>query len=217
MVLCSGKLTSVCRLSTVYNILGGNGTARYNTFYAMITYAAEAGKEHLAAVTPHCAHLESMFSEWGTDLDKQRALYTAIFDSLKKHNNRYILINFQNGALYTSGFSECRFVACSDAAHEYRLKFLNSYQGQKDQSTALKQAVIAVVEAIANPKVYQVDSYVNLDAVQALKSDSANSKVFDLLKIFAEDDLDTFNKFYTQNAAFVDGLGNRRLRIISAY
>ena len=91
MVLCSGKLTSVCRLSTVYNILGGNGTARYNTFYAMITYAAEAGKEHLAAVTPHCAHLESMFSEWGTDLDKQRALYTAIFYSLKKHNNRYIL------------------------------------------------------------------------------------------------------------------------------
>ncbi len=73
----------------------------------------------------------------------------------------------------------------------------------------MKQAVVAVVEAIANPKVYQFDSYMDLDAVKALKSDSANSKVFDLLKIFAEDDLDTFNKFYSQNGAFVDGLGIR--------
>jgi hypothetical protein len=87
------------------------------------------------------------------------------------------------------------------------LKFLSSYQGQKDQSTALKQAVVAVVEAIANPKVYQFDPYMDLDAVQALKSDSANSKTFELLKIFAADDLDTFNKFYSANSAFVDGLG----------
>ena len=98
-------------------------------------------------------------------------------------------------------------MTCSDSAHEYRLKFLSSYQGQKDQATALKQAVVAVVEAIANPKVYQFDPYMDLDAVQALKTDSANSKTFELLKIFAADDLDSFNKFYSANSACVDGLG----------
>ncbi len=83
------ELTRFHRLSTVYNILGGNGTARYNTFYAMVTYAAAAGKEHLAVVTPHCAHLDSMFTEWGTDLEKRRVMYTAIFDAMKKHDNRF--------------------------------------------------------------------------------------------------------------------------------
>jgi hypothetical protein len=86
-------LTRFHRLSTVYNILGGNGTARYNTFYAMVTYAAAAGKEHLAVVTPHCAHLDSMFTEWGTDLEKRRAMYTAIFDAMKKHDNRFQFSN----------------------------------------------------------------------------------------------------------------------------
>ena len=64
-----------------------------------------------------------------------------------------------------------------------------------------------MVEAIANPKVYQFDTYVRLDAVQALKSDAAHSKVYELLQIFVSEGLDAFNKFYSQNSAFVDGLG----------
>ena len=92
MFLLSPYLTCVGRLSTVYNILGGNGTARYNTFYAMVTYASAAGKEHVAVITPHCENLDAMFSEWGTDVEKKRALYEAIFEAMKKHDNRLLLL-----------------------------------------------------------------------------------------------------------------------------
>lgn len=54
----------------------------------------------------------------------------------------------------------------SDGAHKYRLKFLTSYQGDKELESAKPQACTAVTEAIANPKVYQFDTYLQLDAVQ---------------------------------------------------
>jgi hypothetical protein len=34
-------------MSNIYNILGGNGSARYSTYMAMIKYASNAGKTEL--------------------------------------------------------------------------------------------------------------------------------------------------------------------------
>lgn len=76
------------RLATVYNMLGSNGAARYNTFLAMVTFAGDAGKECLSAVSPECEGLEGKLAEWGTDAAKSRALYTAIFTAMGKHGDR---------------------------------------------------------------------------------------------------------------------------------
>jgi predicted glycosyltransferase involved in capsule biosynthesis len=72
----------------------------------MVAYAAAAGKEHLAIVTPHCAHLDSMFTEWGTDLEKRRVMYTAIFDAMKKHDNRFLCFQQLLNVLIISCFCD---------------------------------------------------------------------------------------------------------------
>mmetsp|Transcript_13925 Transcript_13925/g.38168 ORF Transcript_13925/g.38168 Transcript_13925/m.38168 type:complete len:283 (+) Transcript_13925:54-902(+) len=169
-------------MSTIYNVVNGNGEARFSIFLSMVNFASAAGKDLLSMVLSHCSNLESMFTEWAVDIEKQRLMFSAIFEALKKHDNR-------------------------DGAHEYRLKFLRSFQGGKDFSSALAHAQTAVVEAIANPKIYLFDYYMDLDAVKALKADPSRTKVFDLLHIFAYDDLDVYNKFYKENSAFIDGLG----------
>ena len=76
------------RLATVYNVLGSNGMAKYSTFLAMINFAAAGGKDVLAAVTPECEGLEGKLAEWGTDVTKARALYTAIFTAMDQHKDR---------------------------------------------------------------------------------------------------------------------------------
>eukprot|EP00961_Rhodomonas_salina_P249198 3368166-Rhodomonas_salina.2 len=69
-------------LSTIYNILEGNGTARYNTFLAIVQYAAAAGKDSLSMVSPQFEQLDTMLAEWGSDASKTRAMFqvpTVIF------------------------------------------------------------------------------------------------------------------------------------------
>eukprot|EP00286_Rhodomonas_abbreviata_P022036 CAMPEP_0181310816 /NCGR_PEP_ID=MMETSP1101-20121128/12792_1 /TAXON_ID=46948 /ORGANISM="Rhodomonas abbreviata, Strain Caron Lab Isolate" /LENGTH=410 /DNA_ID=CAMNT_0023417479 /DNA_START=18 /DNA_END=1250 /DNA_ORIENTATION=+ len=172
-------------LSTIYNILGGNGTARYNTFLAIVEYAAAAGKDHLSLVSPQFAQLDTMLAEWGTDVAKTRTLYQTIFDAMAKFGD-------------------------SHGAHQYRLKFLTSFQGDSALEAAKPQAKTAVSEAIANPKVYQFDAYLELDAVQALKNDSKDGKLHELLTLFASKDLGDFNTFYSANSAYVDSLGLKK-------
>mmetsp|Transcript_853 Transcript_853/g.1759 ORF Transcript_853/g.1759 Transcript_853/m.1759 type:complete len:411 (-) Transcript_853:63-1295(-) len=172
-------------LSTIYNILEGNGTARYNTFLAIVQYAAAAGKDSLSMVSPQFEQLDTMLAEWGSDASKTRAMFQAIFDAMFKHGD-------------------------SDGAHKYRLKFLTSYQGDKELESAKPQACTAVTEAIANPKVYQFDTYLQLDAVQALQNDSKNGKLYELLQLFASKDLGDFNTFYGANGSYVDGLGLKK-------
>ena len=51
------------------------------------------------------------------------------------------------------------------------------------------QACIAVGEVLGNPNVFQFDDYVELDAIKALKNDSANANVYALLELFSCSDL----------------------------
>lgn len=171
-------------MSTIYNILGGNGTARYNTFLAIVEYAAAAGKEHFALVTSQFDQLESMLGEWGTDIQKTRALYQVIFDSMAKHDSR-------------------------DKAHQFRIKYLESFQGERNLEEAKVQANIAVVEAISDPKIYQYDTYLELNAIRALENDSKHGKTFTLLQLFSHDNLEGFNKFYASSSSYVESLGAR--------
>ena len=107
-------------------MLGSNGAAKYNTFLAMINFAGQAGKECLSAITPECEGIEGKLAEWGTDVAKARALYTAVYTAMETHGD-------------------------SDGAHSFRRKFLLTFQGGKDVSGAKKEAAAVVIEAIANP------------------------------------------------------------------
>lgn len=84
----SNPILRLKTLSTIYNVLGGNGTARYNVFVAIVTFAAAAGKEQLALLAPQFAQLDEMLAEWGTDIAKTRDLYTIIFTAMSTFDNK---------------------------------------------------------------------------------------------------------------------------------
>ena len=151
-------------MASIYNILGGNGTARYSTLVAMIKYAASAGKAELAMVSPAAAALDGMVAEWGCDVAKTRELYSTIFEAASKHGN-------------------------AGDAHAFRLKYLQTFQGQKATPEALTQASIAVGEVVGNPDVLQFDEYMDLDAIKALKDDSTHALVYAVLDLFSKDEL----------------------------
>jgi len=108
-------------MASIYNILGGNGTARYSTLMAIIEYASSAGKAELALVAPQCAAIDIMVSEWGSDLAQTRQLYTAIYTAASKHGN-------------------------TADAHAFRIKFLKSFQGQSATPDALAQVCVRACE-----------------------------------------------------------------------
>ena len=47
-----------------------------------------------------------MFTEWGTDLEKRRVMYTAIFDAMKKHDNRFLCFQQLLNVLIISCFCD---------------------------------------------------------------------------------------------------------------
>jgi len=151
-------------MASVYNLLEGNSAARYATILAMISYASSAGKDALASVAPSSAALDAMVAEWGLDLAKTRALYTALLDATVKHGS-------------------------TDDAHALRIKLLRTFQGQAATKEALEQAAIAVGELVRNPSVFQFDDYMELDAIKALKNDSTHGTVYGLLELYSKDDL----------------------------
>lgn len=65
----------------------------------------------------------------------------------------------------------------------------------------------AVVAAIADATVFQMDEIMELEAITALKGDGEFGKVYDLLCIFATGDLEAFDKFYAADSAAIDKLG----------
>uniref|UniRef100_A0A7S0VVX8 Eukaryotic translation initiation factor 3 subunit M n=1 Tax=Hemiselmis tepida TaxID=464990 RepID=A0A7S0VVX8_9CRYP len=169
-------------LGTVYNVLGGNGMARYNAFLAMVKFAAAAGEKELMAVAPECEGLEDKVAEWGVPVAKARELYTAIYTAMDAHKNKA-------------------------GSHLYRRKFLATFQGSKDAAQAKKEAAQVVVDAISDAKVFLFDDCVALDAISALQGDAEYGKLHELLVIFRQETLPAYNKWAAANGALAQKLG----------
>mmetsp|Transcript_31459 Transcript_31459/g.77123 ORF Transcript_31459/g.77123 Transcript_31459/m.77123 type:complete len:409 (+) Transcript_31459:39-1265(+) len=172
-------------LSTLYNVLGGNGAARYNTFQAIVKFAEAAGKQYFALVVERCEQLPAMLKEWGTDVARTRDLYLTIVAAMDKHGNGH-------------------------GAQKYRTIYLSTFQGAKDVASAKKEAATAVVSAIADPTVFILDDLMDLDAIKALSGDGEHGKLYELFNIFASGSLNDFNKFHAANAAYTDKLGLKK-------
>ena len=168
-------------MASIYNLLAGKKSARFTTLLAMINYASSAGKAELAQVLPKAEALDGVMSEWESDAANIRQLYSVLYEAAGKHS-------------------------MGEEAHWLRIKFLKTLQGQKCDAAALEQASLAVGEAIANPKVFQFDDYLELDAIKALKADASHAPVYALLDLFSKDDLAAFNTFCGSNAAVLSKL-----------
>ncbi len=67
--------------------------------------------------------------------------------------------------------------------------------GPEDQSLILS----VILEGIKSPDIFQFEDLLNLKHVQQMASSQSPSKLFQLLKIFTNDNYDAFQKFHSEN------------------
>jgi len=90
----------------------------------------------------------------------------------------------------------------SDDASRVMIELLGTYTTE-NASQAKEEAQRCIVASLADPNTFLMDHLLNLKPVKVLEG----QPIHQLLKIFVNEQLDSYVKFYEKNKAFVDGLG----------
>jgi len=90
----------------------------------------------------------------------------------------------------------------SDDAGRVMIELLGTYTTE-NASQAKEEAQRCIVASLADPNTFLLDHLLALKPVKALEG----QLIHQLLKIFVNEQLDSYVKFYEENKAFVDGLG----------
>eukprot|EP01089_Gocevia_fonbrunei_P018833 TRINITY_DN6480_c0_g1_i2.p1 TRINITY_DN6480_c0_g1~~TRINITY_DN6480_c0_g1_i2.p1 ORF type:complete len:233 (-),score=51.26 TRINITY_DN6480_c0_g1_i2:9-707(-) len=118
----------------------------------------------------------------GSTVDQLRELYLFISQVLANANNRL-------------------------EAHNTLIKLLQTYEGadQAGLKSVVDQATKAAVQAIKYPEIIESDHLLKINAI--IQLETLNPKVWELLKLFSEDTLENFEKFYKANPGFLESVG----------
>merc|ERR1719411_962405 len=90
----------------------------------------------------------------------------------------------------------------SEDASQVMIELLGTYTTE-NASQAKEEAQRCIVASLADPNTFLLDHLLALKPVKALEG----QLIHQLLKIFVNEQLDSYVKFYEENKAFVDGLG----------
>jgi len=133
-------------------------------------------------VIPQFDKVSEWSKSWGISVDQLRELFLYITKVLQESNFRV-------------------------EAHNALIKFLQTYESSDQASLAgvADQATKAAVEAIKYPEIVESDHLLKISAIRQLET--SNPRVWQLLKLFAEDTLESFEKFAENNPGFLDSVG----------
>jgi len=87
------------------------------------------------------------------------------------------------------------------------IKLLQTFEGASNLSEAIPDAITAAVFAIKTPEIHQCDELLEIAAIKQLESNPTHEKLFELLKLFAIDKLDSFTAFHEKNPEYLKSLG----------
>lgn len=89
---------------------------------------------------------------------------------------------------------------------EWTIKYLRLFE--KGTNETEPEAIIAIVNSIKAPGVYQFDNLLQLPAVKALESGSGNAqKAVQLLKVFINGNLAALQEYASKNGDFLKANG----------
>eukprot|EP01136_Pigoraptor_vietnamica_P035923 Opistho-1_new@101778 len=165
-------------LTNLFNNVSVRSPARYDIYYALIDLAGSCGR--VDAILSEFAELSRWLDEWHASVEQRRALYKLIHRVLVDNSRRA-------------------------EAQEFMVKYLSTFE--KGDAEGLKgarsDASACVVAAIAEPSMFQLESLLNLPAVQQLEGELVHK----LLKIFVFDGIEAYDKLYAENADAIAKLG----------
>ncbi|XP_062225062.1 uncharacterized protein LOC133923809 [Phragmites australis] len=170
-------------LFSLYNLLPSPYGKAF--VYKKALELATAGKA-AEFIIPSFKNIDSFVSDWGIGNLEQRELFLAVTKILKDQKGMSKeFFNFLN-------------------------KYLATFKGSDDDSDTIgdakEEAVAAIIEFVKSPTLFQCD-LLNMPAIAQLEKDEKYQLVYELLKIFLTQRLDSYLEFQTANATLLKDYG----------
>ncbi|KAM3354909.1 hypothetical protein ACQJBY_025582 [Aegilops geniculata] len=173
-------------LFSLYNLLPSRSGKALVYRKALELAAAAAGKAAADCVVPTFKNIDAFVAYWGIGKPEQRELFLAVTRILKDHK----------------GMTKDYF--------KFLNKYLATFDGSADDADAIgaakEEAAAAIVEFVKSSDLYQCD-LLDMPAVAQLEKDDKYQPVYELLKIFLTQRLESYLAFQTANSTLLQGYG----------
>lgn len=161
-------------LSTLFNTVPPDDETRFHVLLAIITLVRNSG--NFETLKAQLKTLDSWVTEWELDADDQRKLFLAISETAAD-----------------AGEDEDSYI--------YLLKALRTIQDSAADEEARTLSLRALKSALLSPTHFDFQDLTALDSIQALRK--SDPTVFELLELFASEQLDDFQDFKEGNSSFL--------------
>lgn len=165
-------------LTTIFNVLPSDSESRYHVLLAILTIIRKSSA-FFDVIRPQLKTLDLWLQNWDLDKEDARKLYLALAEAAAESSDPAVPYQYLLSALRTIQDSD-------DAA------------SQEAQNLSLK----AISTALSAPATFDFSDLTALDSVQALRKSQPNW--FDLLEIFATENLEDYHEFLSAHGSWVD-------------
>ncbi|XP_038889188.1 eukaryotic translation initiation factor 3 subunit M-like [Benincasa hispida] len=169
-------------LFNLYNLLENHPYSRFHVYMKALDLAFKGkAPEH---ILPSLKKIESFLREWNIGIVEQRELFLAIANVLKESKSS------------------------ANDYFKFLTKYLVTFSGEDAHTLneAKEEAVHAIVEFVKAPNMFKCD-LLDMPAVGQLEKDAKYSLVYQLLKIFLTQRLDTYLEFQAANSTLLKSYG----------
>jgi len=164
-------------LAHLFNSLPAGSPGCFHALVALIRFVAEINS--LDTIVRQLPRLDEWFDEWNSTIEDKRTMYQTIHESCKKCGK-------------------------SDLAMQYNIKYLETFNSSAViDETVREYGRQCIVDSVAAPSVYQLDTLTSLNAIKCLKDEPAGK----LLDVFATGMLGDYQAFHASNSSFLTQRG----------
>eukprot|EP01132_Coremiostelium_polycephalum_P002492 gene2492-3084_t len=167
-------------LTHFFNSFSTKSPQRYEIFFVLVKLASESG--NIDFIIQQLKELDVWLEDWSTNTQQRRKIYKLISNIFKDSNKM--------------------------TSHKFLVKYLQTFTSE-DASEAQEDAVRACIESISLIELYQSDYLLELPAVQYLEksSNQQHNLTYELMKIFATEQLESYLEFSNRNPTFLQSIG----------
>ncbi|EGG23600.1 proteasome component region PCI domain-containing protein [Cavenderia fasciculata] len=167
-------------LVNLFNSFPPKSPQRFEVFYSLLKLASESG--NIEFIKSQLSNLETLMEDWSATTEQKRKIYKLLSTIFKEKN--------------------------SMTSHSYLVKYLQTFT-KNDAEEAQEESVRACIESISLQELYQSDYLLDLEAIRFLETSSnqQHKLTYELMKIFATEQLDTFMAFQQRNPSFLAAIG----------
>ncbi|KAJ7974295.1 Eukaryotic translation initiation factor 3 subunit M [Quillaja saponaria] len=174
------------RLKMLVNLYSFLKTPYGRFFVYMKALSLAVNGKVIEYLIPSFKHIDSFLKDWNIGIVEQRELYLAISNILKDN---------KSPSLARDSF-------------KFLTKYLATFSGEDANtiSEAKEEAVHAIIEFVKSPDMFQCD-LLDMPAIAQLEKDAKYALVYDLLKIFLIQRLDSYLEFHAANSTSLKNYG----------